>query len=224
VLPAIPLPLPADAPQLQVWSLPVAQVQDRELHLDALDEDERRRAQGLERPPLRLAFLASRVLLRELLSGSLGCRPEEISYGRERCPSCGSPGGRPILARHASQLQFSLARSEELVVVAIASAAVGVDVQALASAETARDVSALLHPTERQEIASAAPADRGGLFTRIWARKEAYLKGIGTGIAHGVEEQYVGAARQPPGWVLFDLPVTAGYCAAVALERPVASQ
>ncbi len=103
---------------------------------------------------------------------------------------------------------------------AIAPVAVGVDVQALACAQSAGEVAALLHPREREELAAADAAERGALFTRLWVRKEAYLKGRGTGIAHGVAEPYVGAGAKPagpPAWTILDVPAGDGYAAAAAM-------
>ena len=103
--------------------------------------------------------------------------------------------------------------------VGIASVPIGIDVQVLADEATLSEVGPLLHPLEQQEISSAAAPRRAELFTRLWTRKEAYLKALGTGIAHGLEGEYVGSQRTDavPGWRVIDLPVAAGYSAATAL-------
>jgi 4'-phosphopantetheinyl transferase len=108
------------------------------------------------------------------------------------------------------------------VLVGIAPVAAGVDVEVVPSEESWRGVSELLHPDERDQIAAAPVPERGGLFARLWARKEAYLKGVGTGIAVGLESEYVGAgdrAASPAGWTVRDVPAPDGYAAAVALAR-----
>lgn len=193
-----------------------------ELDGSALDAGEQRRARDLIRAEDRLAFLAGHILLRQLLSEKLGCRPHEVSYVRRPCPVCGGPNGRPVLDRAAHPLHFSMSRSSGLTLVAIASVPVGVDVQALAEPEAASEVGALLHPAEAQEIESAPRSQRAEVFTRIWVRKEAYLKGIGTGVAHDLATNYLGTrgrAEAPQGWGLVDVPVPAGYVAAAATAR-----
>ena len=54
----------------------------------------------------------------------------------------------------------------------------------------------------------------------MWTRKEAYLKGIGTGLARGVAADYLGAtglAPLPAGWSVLDVPVPDGHAAAAAV-------
>lgn len=152
----------------------------------------------------------ARRVVAELLGRRLGCLPEEIEFGREQCPCCGSQRGRPSVVHPRNEVHFSLARSGQWLLVAIAPVPVGIDVESLASAETVVEVTPLLHPSEQREI--AASPDRREAFTRVWTRKEAYLKGLGTGIAHGID------AQPDSDWTIVDVPVAEGYAAAVALS------
>jgi 4'-phosphopantetheinyl transferase len=204
---------------LEVWLLPTDRLGGEAFDLSPLDAEERRRAERFGRLADRLAFIVSRRLLRELLSARLGCPGDAITYTRARCPVCGGPDGRPMLAG-AHQTHFSLSRSGGLALAAVANVPVGVDIQALPGSEIASDVLRLLHPTERAEIASA-PDPVGARFARLWARKEAYLKGIGTGLAHELDGVYVGGETRPgspAGWTLLDLPTPEDYVAAAAIE------
>jgi 4'-phosphopantetheinyl transferase len=215
---ASPLPIGQATGGLEVWVLRLADVPRRDLDTTDLDQEERRRAARLVRNSDRHSFLAGHVLLRELLSRRAGCRPQDIAYGRERCPVCGGPNGRPVVIGPASAPQFSISRSGGLVVLAIASVPVGVDVEELPSQDTTAEVSALLHEEERRQIVGAAADERSGVFARLWTRREAYLKGLGTGIAHGLTAEVVGQGLAGgPGWTLLDLPVASGYAAAVAV-------
>ena len=108
--------------------------------------------------------------------------------------------------------------------IGIASAPVGVDVEVLPQPDVVSDVSALLHVAERREISSAAPSTRAEVFTRIWTRKEAYLKGLGVGVTHDLAADYLGAEERmapPRGWSLVNVPAAVGYAAAVAAAAPI---
>jgi 4'-phosphopantetheinyl transferase len=167
----------------------------------------------------------SRILLAELLGARLGCRAGEVVYTREPCPVCGGPDGRPAVAwpalpAGAEPLHFSLSRRSDAVLIALAGSPVGVDLEVVPDATASLEAIALLHADEQAELARAAPARRAELFTRIWVRKEAYLKGIGSGIAHGLDGVYLGEMAghpdAPRGWAVCEVPVAPGYAAALA--------
>ncbi|WPW26106.1 4'-phosphopantetheinyl transferase superfamily protein [Streptomyces atratus] len=57
----------------------------------------------------------------------------------------------------------------------------GVDVEPAPAEGTMAQVVPLLHPAERARVEAAEAGARAGVFATLWARKEAYLKGLGTG-------------------------------------------
>ena len=63
--------------------------------------------------------------------------------------------------------------------------------------------------------------DRAGALRR-WVRKEAYLKGLGTGL--GLDPATVDLSVDPPGWQVLDIPAGSGAMSAVAVrtDGPVA--
>lgn len=191
------------------------------LDSSSLDPRERRRAQGLSGGAERRGYVVAHILLRELLSRRTGLAPEEVVYRREPCPSCGGPNGRPALDGHPRSLHFSMSRSGGLVLIGIASALVGVDVEVLPDYGVPSEVATLLHADERRAIFAAAPGERADVFARLWTRKEAYLKGIGTGVAHDLDAQYLGKPPHPAaprGWTVLDIEVPAGWAAAAAVQ------
>ncbi|MEU9035564.1 4'-phosphopantetheinyl transferase superfamily protein [Streptomyces sp. NPDC048352] len=184
-----------------------------------LDSTERERAARLVRPADRRTYLASHLGLRVLLGGYLGLSPEKVVLVREDCPCCGAPHGRPAVAGGA--LHFSLSHSDDMAYFAFSGVPVGVDVENLPKAEAVADVMSSLHPVEQAELAALPEAEQPAAMARVWARKEACLKGTGVGVAFGLAEPYVGAAPAParvPGWTLLDLPAPDTYAAALAVR------
>ena len=127
------------------------------------------------------------AFLRERLGERLGVAPGDV-------PIVAAEKGKPQLDPGAAlaDLRFNVSHSAGRALVAIADAVeVGVDIERI---------------TERR-----SPA-----FLREWCRREAYVKGLGTGLQ---------GSRRPrapdPGWVVLDLDVGAGYVGALAADSEV---
>ncbi|WP_460627593.1 4'-phosphopantetheinyl transferase family protein [Intrasporangium mesophilum] len=186
-----------------------------------LDEDERQQAERFHRDDDRRRYTVAHASLRVILGARLGVAPECLRFGRDPCPVCGGPNGRPTLMDSAASLHFSLSHAGGLVAVAVASAPVGIDVEPVPGVEVVSAVLETLHPRERDAVLAAPLTRRSADFTRMWTRKEALLKGIGTGLAHGLTDHDVTDGAHPrtdQGWSLAELPVGAGYAGAVALR------
>ncbi|MGW5237381.1 4'-phosphopantetheinyl transferase family protein [Monashia sp. NPDC004114] len=206
---------------MDVWLVPVTAGPLGPSAERILDEDERQQAERFQRDDDRRRFTVAHASLRVILGDRLGLAPECLRFGREPCPECGGPNGRPVLMDPAASLHFSLSHAGGLVAVAVASAPVGIDVEPLPGVEVVSAVLEMLHPRERDVVLAAPPTRRSAVFTRMWTRKEAFLKGVGTGLAHGLGDHDVtdGARPRPEqGWSLVGLPVGAGYAGAVALR------
>jgi 4'-phosphopantetheinyl transferase len=87
--------------------------------------------------------------------------------------------GKPRLARDAG-VHFNLSHAGTYCVCAVADEPVGADV------EVSQEVDAgvvRICLQERERVWMYAQADTGWAFTRLWTRKEAYLKLLGTGLS-----------------------------------------
>ena len=150
--------------------------------VSTLSPDEFARATSMAAEPRR-RFMASRVLLRRLISAYLGDEPQEIefSYGSSGKPSLvPMPAGLP--------LHFNLSHSRDRVLVAIATTPVGIDL------ETPRrlgDFEGLARrffsQGEVRALARIPASQRLDAFFACWTRKEAYLKLIGRGVSSGLK-------------------------------------
>ncbi|MFE6104072.1 4'-phosphopantetheinyl transferase family protein [Streptomyces laurentii] len=200
-----------------------------------LDAHELRRSRTIVRTSHRRHYLAAHIALRRVLAAYTGTPPGEVLLRRSACGRCGKPHGRPVLEGSPVPLHFSLSHSGGVTLIGVAATAVGVDVQKLPPAETAEVCLTALHPAEQAELRELPGERRTEAFARIWTRKEAYLKGLGTGLCRSVGVDYLGdrdtgrphgpgggaAAVRPPGWQVGDLPSRPGYAAATAVETAV---
>ncbi|MEU7698355.1 4'-phosphopantetheinyl transferase family protein [Streptomyces sp. NPDC015492] len=221
-----PLPPPRALPRpgsLDLWLLRVSDARGAGLDAGVLDAGERQRAAGLAHAEDRVRFTAAHLALRRLLGTYLDTLPQDIRYGRETCPCCGGPHGRPTVLGASRGLHFSLSHRGDLVLVGTAVAPIGVDVDLVADPGGAAELAAMLHPAEQREIEALPPPRRPRALARLWTRKEAYLKGLGTGLGRDPAADYVGSGGPdgplpPAGWTLLDIPVDRGYAAAVAVH------
>ncbi|GAA2626741.1 4'-phosphopantetheinyl transferase family protein [Streptomyces axinellae] len=193
--------------------------------LEQLSVEERERAAVFMHEADRDRYLVAHLALRRELGVLLGVAPGEVRLGRADCPVCGGPHGRPGVP--GDPLHFSLSHAGDLVLLAFAAVPVGVDVEEHPSLRSATETLGALHPREQSELRAVADAELPAAFARCWTRKEAYLKGTGSGLGEDPSVTYVSALGEPaavPGWRLTDLPVPTGYAAASALRLTLSGE
>ncbi len=191
-----------------------------------LDTREQRRAERLQSEIDRRRFVAAHTALRRELGKRLETDPAVLEFSRAPCSQCGGLHGRPIvlrpggsLARRAG-LHFSLSHSGGQALLAISQTPVGVDIEALPDAHMVQRLTALMHPREQARILSAPTHAQSVLFTRLWCRKEAYLKGLGVGFGHDSTEGYLASLESTPGWHVENIDTPDGFAGAVATSAP----
>ena len=205
-----------------------------------LDDAERDRARRYLSPQDGARFAVSRAAARLILASYLGCDPARLQFGTD-------PAGRPTLARatagrSASQcravggrarpasLDFSLARSGGLAVVAVSARPVGADIERITARAGLADLAAARFAVrERACIAGGCHGSRLRGFYVHWTVKEAYLKAIGIGLA-GLRCAELSCKPSPVLWYLGEpavdwtlslIDVSAAHVAAVVATRPV---
>jgi len=155
--------------------------------LPHLDHAEHARAARFHHVADRWSFAAAPSGLRALLGKAMDIAPTEIGI-------VPGPKGKPLLdpARHGAEaaraIQFNISHSRDLVAVAIAAHAVGVDVErrrampdlhAVAERVFAIESCAALAQTEQEGARTA-------MFFRFWSLGEAFIKATGEGITQGL--------------------------------------
>ena len=178
-----------------------------------LSSQERRRADRIRHPVARGRFVAARRWLRYLLASQLDCEPEDV-------PMVTGDQGKPSIA--GSDLAFSASRTAGVALYATSRRMeVGVDVEAIRATIDVDGMAArFLSPTEQRALASLSPARRLTAFFECWTRKEAHVKGIGTGLGCALRDMDVSCGgRQPAtlsGWSVHQVDLAPGLAAAVA--------
>lgn len=195
-----------------------------------LSDEEQQRASRFVFDHDRRRFVAARARLRQLLAARLNVRPEsvELVYGAH---------GKPTLARHFADpdLRFNVSHCEDIAVYAFARGReIGIDVETVRVIRDAADVAArFFSRLENEAYLALDPGNRPLGFFTCWTRKEAFIKAIGEGLSHPLDEFDVSLAPDEParllrigstpwdrcGWRMEGFSPAPGFVAAVVFEN-----
>ena len=197
-----------------------------------LSDDERRRLERFQRANDARTYLEKRVFQRSILAAYLGCEPAALEI---------EPGddGKPVLVGPFTDLSFNLSRSGDWLLLGLAyGRAVGVDVERVDrwlrdEEELSRLAARVLTPLERNCLEQLGRDARPAALVRAWARKEAVLKALGTGLAREPSTVEVGVHPLGPlevvdldaevfprssGARMIDVAAPAGFAASLVAE------
>lgn len=215
---------------IHLWRIPLDDAANRLSEWNALlSPDEAARAAAFYFERDRLRYATGRGILRTLLGRYIDQRPRDLVFSY-------NPQGKPALRDH-SQLQFNLAHSNVVAVLAIGlGQPLGVDIEHL---RTIDDIDSLARntfsPRENAEFVRVPAYEKVQAFFNCWTRKEAYIKAIGEGLSHpldsfdvsllpGETARVVQVAGQPEAarqWTLYDIPLSTEYIGALATRQPI---
>lgn len=171
--PTVPDRLAVEPAAVHIWDadpdrppLPPAEL------LASLTAAERERHARLAHPQVAARFAHGRGLLRVLLAGYLGCRPDAV-------PLVVTPDGKPEVPGGP---RFNLSHTAGRMLTAVAAVPVGVDVEPVRVVASADElVRRWFHPAERVQYERLPDGTKPAAFLRGWTCKEALLKGVGCG-------------------------------------------
>jgi 4'-phosphopantetheinyl transferase len=179
----------------------------------------------------RSRYVAGRGWLRTVLSRYLATNPAQITFTY-------GPHGKPALCGSFTPLQFNLAHSENLALLAVnLHHPIGVDVELIKPlADAEQLVARFFSPRENAAFQQLPPEQKPNAFFNLWTRKEAWLKATGEGIAHSLKLVEVSFLPGEPArllslpsrgipnerWTLHSLNPARGFAAALAF--PAASK
>jgi 4'-phosphopantetheinyl transferase len=207
--------------EIEVWFVDAAI--DTEPLEPLLIPDERTRARRYRFEADRRRSIVARAALRRLLGDALSIAPRDV-------PIVIGDNDKPRLDNAA--LHFNATHSGDLVAIAIATTAVGVDAEQLRPMSDAIAIAErFFSPAEVERLKAACNVDAE--FFTIWTMKEAVVKGIGSGIMSSLQSftTPANAATLAPvecgnatfsGWHTMPLVTRDGYRAAVATKTAAA--
>ncbi|WP_433889029.1 4'-phosphopantetheinyl transferase family protein [Streptomyces sp. CA-111067] len=185
---------------------------------------------GACRTDHELARRAARSAARQLVAEHFGCPPSRQRWQR-------GARGRPLLGHpagvHVSMSHGTVAAEGGGVAAAAASVSgpVGIDVEPMRPVQDVDELAeTVFAAVERHALAQLEGVERHRMFLRLWTRKEAVLKALGTGLSGGLASVVTdagGALLQlpdgcggPDGWSVVDLPSDGAVIGAVAIKAP----
>jgi 4'-phosphopantetheinyl transferase len=227
--PAAPESVRLDVPGIHVWAASLQVSADTlETLRSLLSPDELERAQRFKFDLHRNRYIAGRGILRSILARYLdvSAKALQFTYSAHQKPQ--------LLAATIPGLQFNLAHSADLAVIAVANAGpLGVDVEELRPVKDAEELVARFFSTRESDLfQSLAPSQKPAAFFNLWTRKEALLKATGEGITGGLNRVEVsfleneparllaidGASEAAGQWTLSCFKPAAGFIGAVAIQ------
>lgn len=167
------------AGEVHLWFVRFERVDEplRERCRRVLGADERRRAGRFFAPRHRHAFVVSHALVRDVLSRYAAVPPAAWSFVADE-------RGRPRAVEPAlGDVDFNLAHSDTLALVAVARGRVGADVEDLARPAPLEVAGRFFAPSEVQALLAEPPERQPRRFYEYWVLKESYLKARGLGLA-----------------------------------------
>jgi 4'-phosphopantetheinyl transferase len=191
-----------------------------------LSADEKERAGRFVFERDRGRFVAARAFLRRVLGQFVGEHPADLIFDY-------SPHGRPSLSAYGPRPDFNLSHAGEVALLAVCWASpLGIDVETVTAATDTNAIAGqVMHPNELAAFERLAEHERMSAFFRLWTRKEAALKALGTGLSrdprsldvgfgHGADETLVSLDGIP--FVIREIPAPPGHAAALCAPRGVA--
>ena len=153
---------------------------------DVLSREETERAARFVFPGLGEAWTGAHVLLREVLGRATLTPAADVQI---RAGEFGKPS--------ADGVEFSLSHTGSVVLIGLGELPLGVDVEKIPEERTVDQVGPSFHPREAEALLGLPAEDRPEAFARVWVRKEALHKAIGTGLSRGISRDYVGTGTIP---------------------------
>ena len=222
--------LATDDLEVHVWSAILPEVIPALPEVEKyLSKQERERAGRFSHAADRMRYILAHGILRDLLGRYLQVDPAGLEF-------IANEFGKPDLASIGTQpaLRFNLAHSGDVILYTITQRRqVGIDVEKIrADVDVMELASSQFAEEEINELRRLSLTERRDAFYRVWTRKEAYIKALGTGLSLALNKFAVtvrnnksieiswaeGDPEAARNWAMFNLEPHPAYAAAVVVE------
>ena len=194
-----------------------------------LSPDEQVRADRLRNQQIRNRFVVGRGTLRKILAGYLGLAPRalQLTVGEHGKPELLTEQGENVLC-------FNLSHADNQALLAVSgNCELGIDLELSHDDLPFQGMAAQFFSAREQAELFSLPAElQLEAFYRCWTRKEAYLKGCGSGFYNPANSfdvsllpgqppallEHRASPGEPDRWQLTDLTVRDGFHAALAVR------
>jgi 4'-phosphopantetheinyl transferase len=220
--------LPHD--EIHVWKQKLnSEFAGVELFGRTLSADELQRAGRFRFDAGRNEYIVARGTLRVLLGSYLNIPPGQLLFTY-------SEYGRPSLVNDSPvrDVDFNISHSSGVALLAFARGRkIGIDVEYVRRDFGTSEIAEHFFSTAERAVLRDLPQEqRHEAFFRCWTRKEAYIKALGEGLSHPLDQFDVSLAPAVPAallatrpdaqevrhWKLWDIEVPGDYAAALAAE------
>jgi 4'-phosphopantetheinyl transferase len=196
--------MPASGVEVFVWYQDTRSLDPQALQAaeNVLCREERERRDRFRFPEDRRDFVMAHGLLRHSLSQRFpNWRPEQWRFEK-------NSSGKPYLSGEAggiSALEFNLSHTRGFVACVVSSGRVGIDVERLRDGVDYEGIAWSNYAEQEIKATKALSAsDRPARILELWTLKEAFLKGIGTGLATPLDSFWFELGQ--PGALCFHAP------------------
>jgi len=215
---------------VDIWCIPLKMNEFKmNTFLKSLSDDEREKAGRLRFNHVKEAFIASRGLLRLILSTYLNIKPQDLEfrYGEH---------GKPFIQDGFGHggLTFNMSHSHGMALYGVGlNRSVGVDIEKIRSDMSFENIAKrFFSPPEYEALLKLPPDQIETAFFRCWTRKEAYIKAKGAALSSSIKHFSVSLAPGEPAallehqldaaevtrWSILDLDVGPDYAAALSVD------
>lgn len=211
--------------EVEIWIVDVNAGTEARADVATLSAQETERYATLDHDARAIA-MTTRAALRQVLGKHLALAPADVQIVE-------GDDAKPTLT--GKELEFNVAHTTGVALIAVAQVAVGVDVERIeiiAPNEFDDIVAFVLTERELDELGRLPKGERLDAYYRVWTRKEAFVKATGEGIAGRPLPEVVVGVRVPAlievigmaehdlaRWTVVDVDLPAGYVASLVVRH-----